>query len=221
MKMVDALASDVLPVAAEHVQVLERLRQLTAWQQAQQERLRRHQQEQIAWLRGEPDVQRSQLAPGSVTRLEQVCVAYPGPEPQSFNPLSSSYEHTLPLLHRLDDPSTRPTVGGGDSGWTSQNQLAPAWDERTQDDQLPEQPEDPLSSAVSVRGEGTRTAALLGGRGGESDSGLETGGQGSEEETPQGESAGSDDSDLAGGRQRGARGSSLDVERPIQPGVGV
>lgn len=41
-----------LPISAEHVEVLERLRQLTTWQQAQQERLRAHQQLQIARLRG-------------------------------------------------------------------------------------------------------------------------------------------------------------------------
>ena len=50
-----------LPVAAEHLQVLQRLKQLTAWQQAQQERLRAHQQEQIAKLRGNVDPEPSRL----------------------------------------------------------------------------------------------------------------------------------------------------------------
>ena len=48
--MVDAMSCGV---AAEHQQVLERLRQLTVWQEAQQERLRAVQQEQIARLRGD------------------------------------------------------------------------------------------------------------------------------------------------------------------------
>ena len=58
--MVDALSTG-LPVAAEHLQVLQRLKQLTAWQQAQQERLRAHQQEQIAKLRGNVDPEPSRL----------------------------------------------------------------------------------------------------------------------------------------------------------------
>lgn len=67
-EMVDALSSGV-PVAAEHLQVLQRLRQLTAWQQAQQERLRAHQQEQIARLRGDvsslqqPHPKRTEISP--------------------------------------------------------------------------------------------------------------------------------------------------------------
>ena len=65
--MVDALSSGP-PVAAEHMQVLQRLRQLTAWQQAQQERLRAHQQEQLARLRGCDEVS-TRLQMGEPPRL--------------------------------------------------------------------------------------------------------------------------------------------------------
>lgn len=73
-EMVDALSSG-LPVAAEHLQVLQRLRQLTAWQQAQQERLRAHQQEQIARLRGDvsslqqPHPKRTEISPQPLTDI--------------------------------------------------------------------------------------------------------------------------------------------------------
>ena len=73
-EMVDALSSG-LPVAAEHLQVLQRLRQLTAWQQAQQERLRAHQQEQIARLRGDvsslqqPHQKRTEISPQPLTDI--------------------------------------------------------------------------------------------------------------------------------------------------------
>lgn len=198
--MVDTLAVAGLPVAAEHAQVLERLRQLTAWQQAQQERLRRHQQEQIARLRGEHDASGSpQLA--SVIRLEQLCVTdvSPGPQPLSLGPSSS--------------------VSSRDSVWTSQQQqLAPPRDEDIQHDDILVPLEDPLPSRVL-----SSAAGLLEGREEEilSDSGMETGEQGSEEETAQRRgSTGSGDSHFRETEQRRVQDSSQDTDRPIRPGVG-
>lgn len=193
--MVDTLAVAGLPVAAEHAQVLERLRQLTAWQQAQQERLRRHQQEQIARLRGEHDSSGSpQLT--SVIRLEQLCVTdvSPGPEPQSLGPSSS--------------------VSSRESVWTSQQQQQPPRDE--EDILVPL--EDPLPSRLL-----SSAAGLLEGREEEllSDSGMETGEQGSEEETAQRRgSTGSSDSHFRETEQRRIQDSSRDTDRPIRPGVG-
>lgn len=187
----DTLAVAGLPVAAEHAQVLERLRQLTAWQQAQQERLRRHQQEQIARLRGEHDA--SQLAP-SVARLEQMCAADISPSPSS-------------------------SVSSRDIVWTSrQHQLAPARDESVRHVNIPVPLDDPLPSRVL-----TTNAGLL--EGGEeevlSDSGMETGEQGSEEETVQGrESTESGDSHFRGTGERRGQDSSQATDRPIRPGVG-
>ena len=54
----------VLPMALEQLQVLERLRQLRAWQQQQQDSLLRRQQEQVARLRSEQDGRRRQLQQG-------------------------------------------------------------------------------------------------------------------------------------------------------------
>ena len=124
--MVDALSTG-LPVAEEHLQILERLRQLTAWQQAQQERLRAHQQQQIARLRGTP----------------------PAEEPPSLS------------------ASPSPPTGG--ENWSGLQQM---------------------------RGEGE------GERGNVSDSGLETGGHGSEEES------------------QPRQPLVAREDRPIQPGVG-
>lgn len=189
----DTLAVAGLPVAAEHAQVLERLRQLTAWQQAQQERLRRHQQEQIARLRGEHD------ASGSPQLL---CVADVSPrtQPQSLGPSSS--------------------VSSRDSVWTShQQQLTPPpKDEDIHRDDIPVPLEDPLPSRVL-----SSAAGLLEGREEEalSDSGMETGEQGSEEETAQGRgSTGSGDSHFRGTEQRRVQDFSQATDRPIRPGVG-
>lgn len=191
--MVDTLAVAGLPVAAEHAQVLERLRQLTAWQQAQQERLRRHQQEQIARLRGEHDASGSP----QLIRLEQLCVTdvSSGPQPQSLGPSSS--------------------VSSRESVWTSQQQqqLAPS---RNDDILVPL--EDPLPSRLL-----SSAAGLLEGREDEvlSDSGMETGEQGSEEETAQRRgSTGSSDSHFREIEQRRIQDSSQDTDRPLRPGVG-
>ena len=151
--MVDALASG-LPVAAEHAQVLERLRQLTAWQQAQQERLRAVQQEQIARLRGDLS---SAVQPSPP---RQIAAELPPQTPAE--PLSSV--------------SSGPN--GGDEVWTSLQRMAgsPGLEE-------------------TVRGEGSV-----------SDSGLETGGRVSDEESqPQ---------------QLPATGNRFGEDRPIQPGMG-
>ena len=53
-----ALVNPVLPMALEQLQVLERLRQLRAWQQQQQDSLLRRQQEQLARLRSEQEGRR-------------------------------------------------------------------------------------------------------------------------------------------------------------------
>lgn len=186
----DALVSG-LPVAAEHAQVLERLRQLTAWQQAQQERLRKHQEEQIARLRGDHDASGSpQLVP-CVTQREQVCAASISTRPE------------------LQSLSLSSTVGSRDCVWTS---YQPAPDNAQYDFMSPE---DPLPS--------TNTVAMLEGKEGEglSDSGMETGEQGSEEETAQRRvSSGSGDSQLTGIEQRRVKDSGQTADRPIHPGVG-
>ena len=54
----------VLPMALEQLQVLERLRQLRAWQQQQQDSLLRRQQEQVARLRSEQEGRRRELQGG-------------------------------------------------------------------------------------------------------------------------------------------------------------
>ena len=183
----DALASG-LPLAAEHVQVLERLRQLTAWQQAQQERLKRHQREQIALLRAENDAPRGQTPPG-------VCFAGLRAQPPNVESLAPS-----PSVLHLDHPTTTTPTSSRDTDWTSpQQQVALA-----ECGVLGEQCEDPLSSGVTLRGE-----AL-------SDSGLDTGEQGSEEETQQMERC----DDLRGGRGSEGGGHLQSGDRPIQPGVG-
>ena len=192
--MVDALVSG-LPLAAEHVQVLERLRQLTAWQQAQQERLKRHQQEQIALLRGEHDASRGQLAPGvSVANLSpRAHLLSLEPRALSPSPLHLDYPTT---------PATTMPTPHRDSNLTSPQEQQVALAECKV---LAEQCEDPLSSEVTLREE-----AL-------SDSGLDTGEQGSEEETQQREQI----DDLTGGWEPEDAGHLQGGDRPIKPGVGV
>ena len=210
-EMVDALASG-LPVAADHAQVLERLRQLTAWQQTQQERLRRHQREQIARLR----------EPGE-TRLDQVCTADPTPrsQPQSLASLQSlppSLGRTSPAPPHPSSrsppqhspPYTQPRSprarSEADCGWTELQQTAPVWDGCTVYEQ-----------------EGGATTAAPAGRGGEatSDSGLEMGGQGSEEETPQRELAGLGERETKESWELGSGPAAEASNRPIHPGVGT
>ena len=196
--MVDALASG-LPLAAEHVQVLERLRQLTAWQQAQQERLKQHQQEQIALLRAEHDASRGQPVPGlSVADLS------PRAQLLSLEPRAPS-----PSLLYLDYPTAATTTTTTIPTPSRDTDLASPQEQQVALAEckvlVAEQCEDPLSSEVTLREE-----AL-------SDSGLDTGEQGSEEETQQREQI----DDLTGGWEPEDVGHLQSGDRPIKPGVGV
>ena len=185
--MVDSLASGV-PLAAEHAQVLDRLRQLTVWQQAQQERLRAHQQQQIAILRGE-HASTSPLVP-SVTQLEPV--GSPNPHSQCQGPPSPS----SPPSQRPGNQTCADSTAVVNSEWTGLQQV---------------QQYGELEQPVVTGGRGNEGSG--GERGGGegsgcvSDSGLETGGQGSEEET-----------ELTRGGEEATGGGE---DRPIQSGVGM
>lgn len=186
--MVDALASG-LPLAQDHLQVLERLKQLTAWQQAQQERLRRHQQEQIARLRGEQERLSGPPAAGLTPVEHGYTTAHPSrvpPQPLAGPALSHSRLPPTPActLHPMPPTVTARNEERG-------SQLAP---DRTVSELSPEDHEATLPPHAE---HGTREGAM-GGRGCEasSDSGLGTGGHGSEEGSLRLEAVCSDESSL-------------------------
>ena len=210
--MVDALASG-LPVAQDHLQVLERLRQLTAWQQAQQERLRRHQQEQIARLRSEQERLGGQPAAGLTPVEHSYATAHPDRvQPQSLAGPALSHRQLSPTPACTLHP-TPPTVAARDEERDSSvRQLAP---DHTVSDQSLEDHE----GAPSSHGGGGAREVAVGGRGCEasSDSGLGTGGQGSEEGSL---TACSDESSLASEKEveqfptLGEREGGGGVEKP-------
>ena len=107
---VDALVSGV-PASVEHVQVLERLRQLTAWQQAQQERLRAHQELQIARLRGEDDGSRGHV---TTHQPQPLSPRRRHPSPSSVSGDWSCLQQVAPGRAALCDGSTEedPLSGG-------------------------------------------------------------------------------------------------------------